>query len=144
MLKTKIESAILLATEAHAGQTDKGGYPYILHPIRVMLAMKSDEAKIVAVLHDVIEDTPVKIADIKEAGYSEEVIAGLLAMTHKHNEPYFDYIDRVNDNDLAREVKLADLTDNMDISRLPGLPTEHDLKRTKKYRHAERILMGNI
>ncbi len=137
-----LEKAIEIAAKAHAGQIDKAGQPYILHPLRMMLSV-SRVAQIPAVLHDVVEDTKVTLNDLQKAGFSEEVIevVGLLTKTStdKSDTAYFEYLSRVAKNPIAREVKLADLRDNMDPSRIAN-PTEKDLKRMEKYKRAFAML----
>ncbi|MGG1266408.1 HD domain-containing protein [Brevibacillus laterosporus] len=90
-----LEKAIVIATKAHAGQVDKGGNPYILHPLRVMLKMGTEEEMIVAVLHDVIEDTKVNVDDLKRAGFTESVIDAVIALTRQDGERYMDFIERM-------------------------------------------------
>ena len=137
-----IERAIQIATEAHKGQFDKAGREYIGHPIRVMEMGKTEEEKIVGVLHDVIEDTDWTFEKLAEEGFSDEVIAALRCVTKiSENENYDDFIDRVKKNPLAVAVKINDLTDNMDIRRLPYL-SDKDVKRLKKYLKAYKRLTG--
>jgi (p)ppGpp synthase/HD superfamily hydrolase len=112
-----LEDAIAYAARAHRGQVDKGGQPYILHALRVMLRQVDDTARIVAVLHDVLEDTPETLDGLRTAGYSEEICAALDCLTRREGEPYEEMIERVAANRLARQVKLADLEDNLDIDR---------------------------
>src|SRR3954451_4706993 len=112
-----IEKAIQIAALAHDGQVDKEGLPYILHPLRVMAGVEGLEAKIVAVLHDVIEDTPVTADDLRQEGFSEAIIAAVLCVTHRKDEPYADYVVRCKGNEIARRVKLSDLEDNTRLSR---------------------------
>lgn len=128
-----LKRAIQIAAEAHAGQVDKGGKPYILHPLRVMLAMTTDEERIVAVLHDALEDGPwpIEIA-LKHAQFSPAVMVALDALTKRPKEAYADFIARVKLNPLATRVKLADMRDNSDLSRIPN-PTEKDRARRAKY-----------
>lgn len=135
-----LEKAIFIATNAHQGQTDKAGETYILHPLRVMFSRKNEAERICAVLHDVIEDTEITLDYLKNEGFSEDVISALDALTRRNNETYDDFIDRIINNKIASYVKLADLCDNMDLSRIKK-PTETDYKRVKKYRKAaDRIL----
>ena len=137
-----LEKAIEIATEAHQGQFDKAGRDYIGHPLRVMEMGKSEEEKIVGVLHDVIEDTDWTFEKLAEEGFSDEVIAALRCVTKiSENENYDDFIDRVKKNPLAVAVKINDLTDNMDIRRLPYL-SDKDVKRLKKYLKAYKRLSG--
>jgi len=130
-----LDKAIHIAAKAHEGQRDKAGQPYILHPLRVMFSMRNETERICAVLHDVIEDSDISLEYLKEVGFSEEILVALEALTKCANESYDDFIDRVVKNKIASKVKLADLTDNMDLSRLPN-PSEEDYERVKKYRKA--------
>lgn len=137
-----LERAIQIATEAHKGQFDKAGREYIGHPIRVMEMGKTEDEKIVGVLHDVIEDTDWTFERLKAEGFSQEVINALRCVTKtSENENYDDFIDRVKKNPLATAVKINDLTDNMDIRRLPYL-SDKDVKRLKKYLKAYKRLTG--
>lgn len=137
-----LERAIQIATEAHKGQFDKAGREYIGHPIRVMEMGKTEDEKIVGVLHDVIEDTDWKFERLEAEGFSQEVINALRCVTKtSENENYDDFIDRVKKNPLAAAVKINDLTDNMDIRRLPYL-SDKDVKRLKKYLKAYKRLTG--
>ena len=137
-----LQRAIEIATEAHQGQFDKAGRDYIGHPLRVMEMGKTEEEKIVGVLHDVIEDTDWTFEKLAEEGFSDEVIAALRCVTKiSENENYDDFIDRVKKNPLAVAVKINDLTDNMDIRRLPYL-SDKDVKRMKKYLKAYKRLTG--
>ena len=137
-----LERAIEIATQAHQGQFDKAGRDYIGHPLRVMEMGKTEEEKIVGVLHDVIEDTDWTFEKLAEEGFSDEVIAALKCVTKtSENENYDDFIDRVKKNPLAVAVKINDLTDNMDIRRLPYL-SDKDVKRLKKYLKAYKRLTG--
>lgn len=111
--------AISLAAQKHAGQFDQGGFPYILHPIRIMMSMNTIDEKVVAILHDIIEDTDVTEEDLEIIGFNHQVIQALIAITHdKTAEPYFDYIRRVMKNPLAARIKAADLRDNLSVNRL--------------------------
>lgn len=131
-----LQHALELAIEAHKGQRQKNGLPYVLHPLKLMLAMGSDEARIAAVLHDVIEDTHWGLNALREAGFSESVVNALDCLTHRKSEKYGDYIERVATNPIAREVKMADLEDNMNILRIPSDLKQNDLNRLKKYHKA--------
>lgn len=132
-----LEKAIIAAAEAHMGQRDKGGQPYILHPIRVMLQCRSEEERTVAMLHDILEDTPLGASELTEAGFPAGVVEAVCCLTRGRDEDYAVYIERVCGNRLAARVKLADLADNMDLKRLPGL-TERDFKRLERYIRAKR------
>ena len=123
---------MILAAKGHMGQVDKGGHPYILHPTRVMLSCKTVEEKTVAMLHDLLEDTAYTEDDLWEEGFSAEVIEAVVCLTKTEDEEYADYVERVCQNKLAARVKLADLKDNMDLNRLPGL-TPKDFQRLEKY-----------
>lgn len=137
-----LERAIQIATEAHKGQFDKAGREYIGHPIRVMEMGKTEDEKIVGVLHDVIEDTDWTFERLEAEGFSQEVINALRCVTKtSENENYDEFIDRVKKNPLAAAVKINDLTDNMDIRRLPYL-SDKDVKRLKKYLKAYKRLTG--
>lgn len=137
-----LERAIQIATEAHKGQLDKAGRDYIGHPLRVMEMGKTEDEKIVGVLHDVIEDTDWTFEKLEAEGFSREVIEALKCVTKlSENESYDDFIERVKKNPLAVAVKINDLTDNMDIRRLPYL-SDKDVKRLKKYLKAYKKLTG--
>ena len=130
-----IEKALQIAARAHEGQKDKGGQPYILHPLRAMMSVQGEEAQIVAVLHDVIEDTSVTADDLRQAEFSEKVVAAVLLVTHNKGEPYAEYVIRCKGNDIARRVKLADLEDNSRPDRTILRPErlERDLARIRRY-----------
>jgi len=115
-----LETAISIAVKAHQGQFDKSGQPYILHPLRVMFRCEGDLARTVAILHDVVEDTATTMEDLRNAGLSEEVLAALDCVTKREGESYEAFVERAAANATAREVKLADLEDNMDLRRLPS------------------------
>ena len=137
-----LERAIEIATEAHKGQYDKAGNDYIGHPLRVMDMGRTEEEKIVGVLHDVVEDTEWTFALLAAEGFSQEVIDALQCVTKlSENENYDDFIERVKKNPLATAVKINDLSDNMDIRRLPYL-SDKDVKRLKKYLKAYKKLIG--
>lgn len=141
-----IEKALQIAAKAHEGQKDKEGLPYILHPLRAMMAVQGEEAQIVAVLHDVIEDTPVTADDLRRAGFSEQVVAGVLCVTHRKDEPYADYVVRCKGNEVARQVKLADLTDNSRLDRTILRPQrfEADVARLRKYLLSYKFLTNQL
>ncbi|KIP91853.1 HD domain-containing protein [Pseudomonas fluorescens] len=130
-----LERAIAIAATAHSGQVDKGGAPYILHPLKVMLRMNTLEERIVAVLHDVVEDCGVSLDDLRGEGFSEEVLAAIAAVSKVPGESYDDFVDRAAQNPIGRVVKLADLEENSDISRIAS-PSWEDLERVEKYRRA--------
>ena len=131
-----LERAIEIARQAHAGQVDKGGADYIGHPLRVMERCETEEQKIVGVLHDVIEDSDWTIEMLEEEGYTPDIIDALKCLTKTSEDVnYDDFIARVMTNTLAVKVKLYDLEDNLDVSRLDSL-TDADIARCKKYIHA--------
>ena len=135
-----IELAIAIAAEAHAGQTDKGGAPYILHPLRVMLRMENDTDRMVAVLHDVLEDCPAwSAARLRSSGFSEEIITAIEALTRYPWESYENFITRAGRNEIARRVKLADLGEDCDLSRIKA-PDQEDRERVSKYERAIKAL----
>lgn len=134
-----IEKALHIAQKAHNGQTDKAGKPYILHPIRVAQRCNTDTERIVALLHDVIEDTEITSHDLYWAGFSKTIIDAVLSVTRRENESYSNFIERCSHNPIGRIVKIHDLEDNMDITRLDSL-TESDLKRLNKYLKAYKYL----
>ena len=139
---SNLQRAIEIATLAHNGQFDKSGKDYIGHPLRVMEMGKTEEEKIVGVLHDVIEDTNWTFEALEKEGFSKEVINALRCVTKlSENENYDDFIERVKKNPLAVAVKINDLSDNMDIRRLPYL-SDKDVKRLKKYLKAYKKLIG--
>jgi len=136
-----LEDAILLAVQAHRGQRDKAGAPYVLHVLRVMLQMPDDTTRMAAVLHDVVEDTPHTLDDLRAAGFTEDVISAVDALTRRADETYKAFVRRAGGHPVARRIKLADLEDNMDTRRLPRL-TERDESRLQRYRDAWALLRG--
>lgn len=134
-----IEDAIALALRAHAGQTDKYGEPYILHPLRVMNRMATNEERTAAVLHDAIEDSDHTLDGLRAMGYPETVVHALDCLTRRSGEAYEEFIERAMGDPLARKVKLADLEDNMDIRRLPSIG-EDEIRRLRKYVQAWRAM----
>ena len=134
--------AISIAAEAHAGQKDRAGAPYILHPIRLMIQMDSEDAMMAAVLHDVVEDSTWTLDDLRKEGFSNEVLNAVDSLTHrdKEGEDYWDYIQRAKSDPIAIKVKLADLEDNLNPDRLNEI-TEKDEKRFDRYRKAQEMLL---
>lgn len=130
-----LEDAIALAVEAHRGQRDKAGQTYILHPLRVMMRLETDTERMVAVLHDVVEDSPWTLERLRGLGYPEEVLGALDCLTKREGETYEAFIERLRPHPLARRVKRADLEDNMDVRRLPAV-TSKDAERLARYRAA--------
>lgn len=135
------DDAVRIAAAAHAYQRDKGGEIYILHPIRVSLACESIDAKIAAVLHDLLEDTRVTADYLIDSGFPKEIVDTVIVLTRKKNEPYSEYIERIKSDPIAREVKIHDLEDNMNIKRLNYKLDELDWKRLNKYIIAYKTLL---
>jgi (p)ppGpp synthase/HD superfamily hydrolase len=132
---SSLERAIQIAVEAHAGQVDKAGEPYILHPLRVMFGLDTDIEKIVGVLHDVVEDCKDKGWShdrLKEEGFDSNVLDAVRAISKEDGEDLEAYLKRVESNKLALAVKLKDLKDNMDMTRISN-PSTEDLERIKRY-----------
>jgi len=127
-----LEKALEIAVQAHRGQKDRYGAPYILHPLRVMHRVHKENQKIVALLHDVIEDSPRTIEQLKQEGFAAEILEAVQALTKQPGEDYMNYIHRAAETNLSLVVKIADLEDNMDITRCPRLGPA-DLKRMNKY-----------
>jgi len=127
--------AIEISLNAHRGQKDRAGKTYILHPLRVMMKLESEVEMIVAVLHDVVEDSHWTIEDLRKEGFPKKVLQAVDSLTRREGEDYFDFIKRVKEYDLARKIKLADLEDNMDIRRLKEL-TPEDFELLSKYHKA--------
>ena len=130
-----IEKSLEIALRAYAGRKDKAGKTYILHPLRLMNQMVSDEEMATALLHDVIEDSDITAEDMLREGISETVVDAVICLTRRGGETYDDFIARVSQNDLALKVKIADIEDNINVLRLNRL-TEKDLDRIAKYHSA--------
>lgn len=128
-----LELAYETAQKAHKGQKDKAGKDYFLHPLYVSNLVNGEEAKIIALLHDVVEDTEVTLEDLRQLGFHSNVISAINAITKRSGEPYDEYIKRLSQNKLAVQVKLADLEHNSDLSRIAN-PTEKDYARVEKYK----------
>lgn len=139
MKQSQSKKAYEIAKKAHLGQIDKAGEDYIKHPEKVASFVNSDEEKAVAYLHDVIEDTELTLEDLREYGFSEEVLKAVDVITKKKGQDYQSYLNLVKTNELARVVKLADLRHNSDLTRLPKI-TKKDLERNKKYISAIKFL----
>lgn len=129
------QQALAIAKDAHKGQVDKAGVEYIQHPLFVASLVEGELAKTVALLHDVVEDSDWTLEDLRKEGLPEEVVQAVGILTKKRNENYEEYILRVKQNPLARQVKLADLHHNSDLSRLANV-TDRDRKRVAKYQKA--------
>lgn len=136
-----LEKALRIAVEAHAGQVDKSGKPYIFHPLRVCCRCFTDEEKMVALLHDTIEDTEITAEDLQSEGFPPYIVEAILSISRNEDETYEEFVKRTSLNPLGRAVKLHDLEDNMDISRLEQV-TEKDIDRLNKYIKAYRYLKG--
>jgi (p)ppGpp synthase/HD superfamily hydrolase len=135
-----LERAIAIAAEGHAGQIDKAGEPYIFHPLRVMLSLATPDERIVGVLHDVVEDCPGWTFDrLRREGFSDTVLAALDSVTVRASESYEAFVERAAANPIGRHVKLADLRDNCDLTRI-STPTERDFARIDKYRRAIHVI----
>ena len=131
--------ALRIAIRAHEGQKDKGGRDYVTHPIRVAARCKSMKAKVVALLHDTLEDTSVTVDELRGQGFPEDILEAVQAITRQKKESYEAFVKRLSGNVLAREVKLADLEDNMDIRRLEEI-TDRDVNRLRIYLRAWKFL----
>jgi (p)ppGpp synthase/HD superfamily hydrolase len=134
-----VERAIEIAAAAHAGQLDKSGAPYIFHPLRVMLAVHTPHERMAAVLHDVVEDTHITLARLESEGFPPEVIAAVEALTKRPGESRLDAAKRAAVNPIARKVKMADVSDNMNLGRIAN-PTEKDFARLREYEQVLQIL----
>src|SRR5262249_12221411 len=141
-----IERALQIAAQAHEGQKDKEGLPYILHPLRVMSQVEGEAAQIVAILHDVVEDTKVTLDDLRCAGFSEAILEAVQCVTHRKDEPYTDYVIGCKANPIARQVKLGDLADNCWLDRTILRPAriQRDLARIHRYFLSYRFLIDQI
>ena len=126
------ELALQIAQKAHAGQVDKAGKDYILHPMTVASYMDTDIEKTIAYLHDVLEDTDVTVDALRKI-FPNEIVDTLITLTHRKDESYFEYIQRVSKSKLAKKVKVADLLHNLDIVRIKE-PTKQDYERLEKYK----------
>ena len=130
-----LTTAIKIACDAHANQTDKAGEPYILHPLRLMYCFNEESAMITAVLHDVIEDSHISFDFLESQGFGKVIIEAIKAITKKRDETYTEFIERLSSNTIAVKVKIEDLKDNLNLIRLKSIG-ERDLERAKKYHKA--------
>lgn len=137
-----LEDAISIAAQAHKNQKEKINTPYILHPLRIMMRMKTEAEMMAGVLHDVVEDSKWTLEELRNHGFSDEVLKAVECLTHKKEDNYEEYIERIKANEIARKVKLADLEDNMNIQRIGNDLTERDLERLEKYHKTWRMLKG--
>ena len=131
--------ALRLCYEAHKGQFDKSGVPYVFHPVHLAEQMPDEDSTVAALLHDVVEDTDHSLADLESMGFPGRALEAVSLLTHDPGEPYLSYVARVKENPTARLVKLADLRHNSDLTRIPH-PTEKDYARVEKYAKAIRLL----
>jgi len=127
-----LQRAIEIAVEAHKNQVDKGGRPYILHPLRLMFRMQNDEERMAAVLHDTVEDTPITLDDLRGEGFPDVVVEAVDRLSRRSTESYEEFVARAAEHPLARRVKLADIEDNLDIRRLREIQ-DRDLVRLRRY-----------
>mgnify|MGYP000869337556 FL=1 len=134
-----VKLAIQLAFDAHRGQYDKGGLPYITHPLHVAEQMKTEDECVVALLHDVLEDTEVTVDDLRQWGFSDPQIAALKLLCHDESVPNLEYVKKIRIDPIASAVKIEDLKHNSDLSRL-SRATPEDILRAVKYKEALRIL----
>ena len=138
-----LERAIEIAAKFHSGQVDKAGQPYVLHPLRLMFAVRTPQERMAAVLHDVVEDTDMTLDDLAREGFSQEVVAAVQALTKLTGESRIDAAHRAAADPIARTVKLADVTDNMDLLRIAD-PSERDFARLKEYEQVRLVLLAAI
>jgi len=124
--------ALQVASRHHAGQQDKSGSPYVFHPVRVSAGMETPHERAAALLHDVVEDTPLTLDDLRERGFPERVVEAVGVLTKREGEDYFEFVARCLENPIARRVKIGDLTDNMDVTRLKAVD-EKARRRLAKY-----------
>ena len=140
MLYTSLtKKAMKLCFAAHKEQTDKSGLPYVFHPFHLAEQMTDEKSTVVALLHDVVEDTPYTLEDLRTMGFPDDVLEAIALMTHAKGVPYLDYVAALRDNPLAKRVKLADLRHNSDLTRL-DVVDEKALARVEKYRKAIALL----
>ena len=136
----KTKRALKLCFKAHKDQLDKSGLPYVFHPFHLAEQMDDEDSTIVALLHDVAEDSDYTLKDIRGMGFGKDVMDALTLLTHDESEDYMSYVKKIAGNPLARKVKLADLAHNSDVTRLNHEPGEKDLQRLRKYEKAKELL----
>ena len=137
------KKAIKIMFEAHKNQLDKSGMPYVFHPWHVAEQMDDENSTIVALLHDVIEDTKVTIEYLAEEGFDQNILDALILLTHEDGVDYFDYVSRISSNEIATKVKMADLQHNMDLNRLSNVSSK-DLERFEKYSRCYDYLLESL
>jgi hypothetical protein len=142
----RLEDALILAASKFRGVVDKAGQPYVLHLLRVMLRLPTDQSRQVALLHDVVEDTDITLADLRLQGFSDEVVAAVDALTHRSGEEYFEYVLRLSECELARQVKIADIEDNYRLDRVAYRCNHQveDAQRIQRYILSYQFLMGQF
>ena len=135
----KTKKAMRLCFQAHKNQLDKSGIPYVFHPIHLAEQMQDEETTLVALLHDVVEDSDYSLEDLRAMGFGETVLEAIALMTHDEKVPYMDYVAKIKPNPIARAVKIADLKHNSDLSRLDAVD-DKAMARVEKYARALRLL----
>lgn len=138
---SETKKALRLCFEAHKEQVDKSGMPYVFHPFHLAEQMQDEVTTVVALLHDVVEDTDYTIADLTDMGFSREVTDALSLLTHDDEVPYMDYVALIKNNPVAKDVKIADLKHNSDTTRL-DVVDEKVMQRVEKYKKALALLEG--
>ena len=138
----KTKKAMKLCYEAHKDQVDKSGLPYVFHPAHVAEQMTDEATTVVALLHDVVEDTDYTLEDLAAEGFGRDILEAVALMTHEDDVPYLDYVAKLKDNPIARAVKLADLAHNSDLSRI-GEVDDETKQRLEKYKKAIALLNDN-
>lgn len=144
MIYTKMTKlALKICFEAHRDQLDKSGLPYVFHPFHLAEQMTDEETTVVALLHDVVEDTHITLGDLEKLGFGEKILEAISLMTHSEGVDYMDYVAKIKTNPIARAVKLADLRHNSDMTRLDTV-TDWDIKRAEKYKRAILLLTDGM
>lgn len=138
---TKLEQAIKIALEVHSGQVDKAGEMYLLHPLRLMFKFQTEDERVVAVLHDVVEDGEITLENLKLLGFSDSVVNAIDCLSRRKDEKYDNFISRLSINEIARRIKIEDIKDNLDLTRLNHIG-EKELKRIEKYHHSLKLLLN--
>ena len=138
---TATKKALRMCFDAHKEQEDKSGLPYVFHPFHLAEQMQDETTTIVALLHDVVEDTDYTLEELKKEGFGDAVIDALALLTHDDDTPYIDYVARIKENPVAKAVKLADLAHNSDLSRMDTID-EKVMERYRNYQEAIALLKG--
>ena len=138
---TATKKALRMCFDAHKEQEDKSGLPYVFHPFHLAEQMQDETTTIVALLHDVVEDTDYTLEELKKEGFGDVVIDALALLTHDDVTPYMDYVARIKENPVAKAVKLADLAHNSDLSRMDTID-EKVMERYRNYQEAIALLKG--